>query len=319
MKATIKKYYIFNVLKITKDTFMQFIYKIIYNSKINFVLRNTNKLLSPILPKKIKIPPSGILTIRNSEKQVLKIKTNQTSYLTYLIFWEGYKNFEYSIIFKRLIKNINVFFDIGSNIGYYSLLAAWLNDKINIVAFEPASGPLFYLKENVKFNNFNNIKVEEIALSEKNGEIVFYEVKNKKYKYLEHNLAGESNAGSKTTNRNYVPVFVKSKTLNEYILENNEEKIDLIKLDTEGTEHLILKHANIILEKFKPIVICETLYNTIEPELETIFKKYEYDFYNHTKDGLIKVNSIIRDADNGVRNCFFVHSSKFYLIKEFVK
>ncbi len=49
--------------------------------------------------------------------------------------------------------------------------------------------------------------------------------------------------------------------------KNNEEELDLIKLDTEGTEHLILKHANIILEKFKPIVICETLYNTIEPEL----------------------------------------------------
>ncbi len=45
---------------------------------------------------------------------------------------------------------------------------------------------------------------EAIALSHKEGEIEFYEIRNKKYKYLEHNLGGESNTGSKTTGRNFV-------------------------------------------------------------------------------------------------------------------
>ncbi len=90
-------------------------------------------------------------------------------------------------------------------------------------------------------------------------------------------------------------------------------------MDTEGTEHLILEHSHSVLEKFKPIIICETLFDTIESDLEIIFRKYGYEFYNHTENGLEKVDSIIRKEDNGVRNCFFVHPSKFSQIKEFVK
>ena len=257
--------------------------------------------------------------VKNKDGKTLKIKTNQTNYLTKLIFWEGYENFEYTDLFIKLIKKIDVFYDIGSNIGYYALLAEMENPEIKVVAFEPASGPLYYLKKNVDLNNFKNITVEDIALSDKNGSITFFEIKNEKYKYLEHNLAGESNAGSKTEGRNFVPVKVKTKTFNEYISNTNHENIDLVKMDTEGTEHLILNHADVILEQIKPIFICETLFNTIEPELESIFNKYGYDFYNHTEAGLKKVASIIRDKDNGVRNCFFVHPSKYHLIEEFIQ
>lgn len=296
----------------------QVIYKFIYNPQINIVLRNLNKALSPILPDKIKIPPSGVLTLKNEGGKELKIKTNQTNYPTHLIFWQDYQNFEYTDIFIRLIKKMNVFYDIGANIGYYSLLAEMENPEIKVIGFEPASGPLFYFKENIRINKFKNITIEDIALSEKTGEITFYEIKNKKYSYLEHNLAGEGNAGSKTNNRNFVPVLVKTKTLDQYILEANEEAVDLIKMDTEGTEHLILKHSTFVLERMKPIIICETLYDTIEFELQSIFEKFGYEFYNHTEAGLKKVKSIVRTYDDGVRNCFFVHPSKFDLIKEFV-
>ena len=297
----------------------QIVYRLIYNSTINRVLRNINKAFLPLLPNKIKIPPSGVLTIKNKEGKKIKVKTNQTNYLTNLIFWEGYQNFEYTDIFIKLIKKVDVFYDIGSNIGYYSLLAEMENPEIQVVAFEPASGPLHYLKENVSINVFKNIKVVNMALSEKTGSITFFEIKNKKYTYLEHNLAGEGNAGSKTTGRNFVPTKVKTKTFNEYVANANQKSIDLVKMDTEGTEHLILEYADVILEQMKPIFICETLFDTIELELELIFNKYGYDFYNHTDTGLKKVSSIIRDKDNGVRNCFFVHPSKSHLIKEFVE
>lgn len=297
----------------------QIFYKIIYSPTINKVLRNINKILVPVLPNKIKIPPSGVLIIKNEDGKKLKIKTNQTNYLTQLLFWEGYRNFEYTDIFIKLIKKVKVFYDIGSNIGYYLLLAKMENPEINVVAFEPANSPLFYLKENVSINNFKNITVEEIALSEKTGSMTFFEIKNKKYTYLEHNLAGEGNAGTKTTQRNYVATTVKTKTFNEYVSDTSQERIDLVKMDTEGTENLILKYSDVILEQMKPIFICETLFDTIEPELESIFKKYGYDFYNHTKEGLKKVTSILREKDNGIRNCFFVHPSKFYLIEEFVQ
>jgi FkbM family methyltransferase len=294
----------------------QIFYKIIYNKNVNVLLRNLNKILSPIIP--FKIPPSGILSLKNTDGKKLKISTNQTNYLTHLLFWHGYQNFEYTAIFIKLIKKINVFYDIGANIGYYSLLAELENPNVKVVGFEPAKGPLFFFRENVRLNGFTKILIEDIALSEKNGEITFNEIKNKKYAYLEHNLAGESNAGSISINRNFVKTQVKTKTLDQFVHDVNEQSIDLIKMDTEGTEHLILQHASEVLEHMKPIVICETLYSTIEVELQAIFEKYGYECYNHTEEGLTKVKSIVRTTDNGVRNCFFVHPSKFNLIKEFV-
>ena len=297
----------------------QIIYKTIYQKNINWVLRGVNKFLFPALPKKIKIPPSGILKIRNAEGKVLKIKTNQTSYLTTLIFWNGgYQNFEYTEIFIKLIKKVHSFFDVGANIGFYSLIAAQENEKIHVTGFEPARGPLFYFKENVQLNEFSNIKIESEALSDKNGTITFYEVSNKKYTYLEYNLAGESNAGSKTKGRNFEMTKVKTLTLDEYVGKNNVANIDLIKMDTEGTENLILEKAEFVLDEMKPIIICETLFNTIEPELEQIFQSKGYEFYNHVEGGLKKENSIVRKMDNGIRNCFFVHPSKRHLIEEFI-
>ena len=297
---------------------MQIIYKIIYQKTINKVLRNLNKLMISILPKKIKLPPSGSIEIKNSSGKTLKIETNQTSYLTQLIFWNGYTNFEYTDIYTKLIKKIGVFYDIGANIGFYSLIAEMENDNIKVVGFEPATGPLHYFKENVKVNNLKNIKVEPLALSEKEGKITFHEIKNQKYKYLEHNLAGESNAGSKTKGRNYVLTDVNTTTLDKYVKDNHVDNIDLMKMDTEGTEHLILEQSQHVLSIMKPIIICETLFNTIEPQLESILSSYGYEFYNHVGNGLKKVEHITRTEDNGVRNCFFVHPSKSHLIEEFI-
>ena len=297
----------------------QLLYKVIYNKHVNKMLRNLNRILRPILPEKIKLPPSGIIRFKNNLGQVLSIKTNQTSYITQLLYWEGYQNFEYTDIFIKLIKKINVFYDIGANIGYYSLLAEIENKNIKVIGFEPANGPLSYFRENIKINKFKNIRVESLALSDKEGEITFYEIRNKKYTYLEHNLAGEGNSGSKMSGRNFVPISVKTTTLDKYVENAKEANIDLIKMDTEGTEHFILENSDNVLKLMKPIIICETLFNTIELELEKLMRSYGYEFYNHTEMGLEKVNTIVRQEDNGVSNCFFVHPNKFDLIEEFVK
>ncbi len=285
---------------------------------LNWVLRNLNKLLSFILPKKIRIPPSGIFTLKTDSGKI-KISTNQTSYVSQLLFWNGYKKFEYSEIFEKLIKDVNSFFDIGSNIGYYSLIAAKSNPKIKAHAFEPALGPKFYLNENISINQFqNNIKAIDLALSNKTGNIDFYEVENVKYKYLKYNLAGEGNAGTKTTSRDFVKNTVKTLTLDNYVKLNDIDNIDLIKIDTEGTEIDILKSGKKSIEKYHPIIICETLFNAIEDELDVFFRELNYEFYNHTEKGLEKVLTIKREKDNGIRNCFFVPKSKLDLISKFI-
>jgi FkbM family methyltransferase len=293
-------------------------YKIIYQKNINYFLRNINFGLKNLFFNKVKIPPSGILNLK-TDSGILKVKTNQTSYLTQLLFWNGYKNFEYSELFEKLSKNTDTFLDIGSNIGYYSLLGVKSNPEMKVFAFEPAYGPKYFLNENIRINNFtNNISGVDLALSNTIGEIDFYEVESLKYKYINYNLAGEGNAGTKKTSRNFIKNTVKATTLTQFVKSNNIENIDLIKIDTEGTEVDILLSGEEVVKHFQPIVICETLFNTIEDDLDDFFKDLNYEFYNHIENGLKKVSTIKRTQDNGIRNCFFVPKSKYKLISEFV-
>jgi hypothetical protein len=107
-------------------------------------------------------------------------------------------------------------------------------------------------------------------------------------------------------------------TLDNFIRTRNEPFPDIIKIDTEGTENLILANGSEVLGH-RPIVICETLYNKIESELEDIMGARGYHFYNHVNGKLRPVKSIKRQHDDGVRDCFFVHPTKQSLIQSFVE
>ncbi len=297
---------------------MTLFHKIIYQPTINKLIRTINYFLSPVLPKHIKIYPSGTLKVRFKKNKLhFYLKTNQTSFLTRELFWEKPENFEYTKLFINLIASINTFIDVGTNIGYYSILGAKLNSTLVTYAFEPSPGVMHYLKENIKMNGLQNrIQIAPLALSNASETIDFYEMKNPKFPAI-NNLSGEHNMGTKE-NRSSHKITVKSITLDQYVANKKIDAIDLIKLDTEGAEYLILEGANHVIKTLKPIIICETLFNNIEKKLEVIMKAYNYNFYNHTENGLQKVKTIIRSEDDGVRNCFFVPTEKVPLIEKWV-
>lgn len=293
----------------------QLFYRIIYHPGINKVLRNLNKVLSPILPGYLQVPPSGTLTIELNDSS-FKFCTNQTNYTSQILFWKGIYAMEYTVIFEQLIKKCDCFYDIGSHAGYYSLIAVSQNPTIKVVAFEPASGPFHYLQKNISINNFNSIHAYQMAIGEKDGHAEFLEATHHKYKYLKHNLLAISNLKEEKQGRTMKRVDVRVLTLDKFVSDFNEPYPDILKLDTEGTEHTILQHAQNVLAN-KPIVICETLFNTIEDKLEKIMGNLGYLFFNHKNGKLQQVKSIIRMHDDGVRDCFFVHPEKKHLIQEF--
>jgi len=263
------------------------------------------------------INPSGTISLKVLD-QNLKIKTNQTSYISSQLYWDGTKNYEYSSIFFELIKKINCFVDIGANIGYYSTSAALINKEIKIYAIEPSVSVIKYLKQNIEINGLENqIKTFQIALSDSENQIDFFELYNPKYPNID-NLSGEHNSGTKKIS-NTNKYKVNSISFDAFCSKEKIEKIDLIKIDTEGYEAVILEHSQQVIERDKPIIICETLFNKIEPQLEKLMLNQGYKLFNHIDNfGLKEVTTIIRTKDNGVRNCFFVHPSKINLIEEFI-
>jgi FkbM family methyltransferase len=293
------------------------LYRLIYHPLINKVFRNINKFLSPVLPVSLKIPPSGTITVHLKNSK-FRFVTNQTNTTSQLLFWKGPYSVEYTSIFEDLIKSCTCYYDIGAHAGYYSILAATVNPQIVAVAFEPASGPFFYLKENIKVNHFEKrVRAYPIAIGNEVGHVEFLEALHTKYTYLQHNLIAVSNLNIEQPGRLMEKVTVEITSLDHFIQEKKEPWPDLIKMDTEGTEHLILEGALEVLKR-KPIIISETLFKTNEAPLESIMKKNGYQFYNYFGGKLYPVATLYRKEDNGVHDCFFVHPEKFHLIQKYI-
>ncbi len=65
------------------------------------------------------------------------------------------------------LKDDDILFDIGANIGVYSLYAAALNSKCRIFSFEPEAQNFSHLCQNIYRNGFLNITPCNVALSSK--------------------------------------------------------------------------------------------------------------------------------------------------------
>lgn len=135
---------------------------------------------------------------------------------------DKYDRFEREFLSKNIQPN-GIFFDIGSNVGVYSLFVSSKRKDVKVHAFEPILKIAERLKYNSKINNLNDrLKVNNIALTDTNG---FASFSLEKESLVFGQMSGE----------------VPCKTLINYMDENGIEKIDAIKIDVEGAEDKVLK------------------------------------------------------------------------------
>lgn len=292
---------------------MQIFYRFIYNGFINSLLRGVNRLCADWLP--FKLHPSGKINVKLKSGTEFKLHINQTSHVARQIYYYGPDAFEYTSLFDRLAPKCNSFFDIGANIGYYSFLAERCGVK-DVYSFEPSPDAIFYLQKNAELNESKNIRIFQLALSNSNESISFHKVKSLKYKYLKHNLGGVS--GVNPIGKESERITVQSITLDDFVNKNMIGQLDLIKIDTEGTEDKILQGAAHTIANHRPIIICETLYKKIETEIATEIQKHNYLMYKFLKGGLYATQTLARVQDDGVRDCFFVPPEKKDLLNEFI-
>jgi FkbM family methyltransferase len=276
--------------------------KLLYVKNINTFLRNVLKPFSSILPTQFKFPVNGMFALKGNHVPPFKMITNPTSFATKKLFWDNIEGFEFNSVkvFCKLVKHSKVFFDIGSNIGYYSLLASSITNKaMSVYAFEPMPDAFNLLKQNIDINGFTNIKAFQLALSNSTGEATFYLIPNKKFENFPQ-LTGDgglnkNHSGKRTT----INFDVKINTLDTITDENlNGAIIDLIKLDTEANEHFVLQGAKNVIRTHRPIIQCEILKNEIEVELANILIETNYIYYRATDNGLIIVPSILNNNTN---------------------
>lgn len=152
-------------------------------------------------------------------------------------------------LLKRLLSPGMVFFDIGANVGYYTLIAARLvRGEGRVHAFEPEPGNFRLLVRNIQANSFTNVTAVPKAVSDRIATVELF-------------LDGLNRGGPSLSRRN-IPeisgsVFVDTLTLDSYLEETETTHVDLIKMDTQGMEGHIVSGAVRTLTEGRPRIIME--------------------------------------------------------------
>ncbi len=152
-------------------------------------------------------------------------------------------------IFKDLLKEGATVVDIGTNIGYYTVIAGKrVGPKGKVFAYEPNRDSFNLLQQNIKINNFKNITPVNIALSDSLGRRVLYFGDNK---------CTHSFSDNRKTGRNEL---VETDTLDNSLKKHGSPKIDMIKMDIEGAEILALEGMIETIERSPGLIIFTEFY-----------------------------------------------------------
>lgn len=205
-----------------------------------------------------------------------KIKFFIGDFFSFETFFISKKFEETSLI--KIIKYLNnkehntCIFDIGSNIGFYSLLFS-LNDRATVYSFEPFEKTALIQKKNITINNRKNIILKQLALSSKDNEgSVYYD----KIFTLPSNSLNISEKSEFTRNQNFNQK-VDISSLETFCIKNKIEKVDFIKIDVEGEEFKIFNDIDNFLNKFKPIIYLEVHTTYSEAEKSYVYDKTFFD------------------------------------------
>jgi FkbM family methyltransferase len=140
------------------------------------------------------------------------------------------------------VRHDTIMLDIGANMGFYSIRVGQKATNGKVIAFEPDPGNFATLERNLTLNKLTNVATYNAALSDKKDTLRLY-----KHPF---------NVGDyRLYNDGDFTEYVDVPTLR--IDDTIKSRVDLIKIDVQGFEYFVLKGAQALLEKYKPIIISE--------------------------------------------------------------
>ena len=189
-----------------------------------------------------------------------------------------YEEYE-TLLMLSQVNNNSVVVDVGANIGYYTLLLAQKCKKV--YAIEPEKECFEILRKNIVDNKLKNVVLINLAASDKRGKKELFVDKN--------NLGNNRLVNDKRKTINDKCLRVNTLRLGDILI--NEQKIDLIKIDTQGWEPAVIDGAKKIIGRDRPTLFLE--YSPSEYKdngmieyLKTIYKNIwsiDYWFYRCRK------------------------------------
>ena len=172
-----------------------------------------------------------------------------------------------AVLRSRLRKGM-VFFDIGANVGYYTLFASTLiGNSGRVFAFEPEPENMRMLIEHIKINERTNIVPVQKALSDVPGIL--------RFDGTAHTMCKFSDDGN---------IEVECTTLDTFVQESGIIP-EILKIDIEGAEVRALHGADACLSEIQPEIILSVHDGLLDRCLD-ILSEYNYNVEQLSPDDL---------------------------------
>ena len=187
-------------------------------------------------------------------------------------YWVG--NYELAIqkCLTRELKPGDVFYDVGANAGFFSLLGSKrVGQKGHVFAFEPLPENIKTLKGNLQLNDIQNCTVVEAAVSDSVGTVRFSPGPHSSMAHI----AQQGSDGQEL-------MLLRAVTLDEFA--STSPVPDFIKMDIEGAEIRALHGSEGILEgACPPKLMIEFHGEGLREQGRILLGKHGYSFF--TLDG----------------------------------
>ena len=171
----------------------------------------------------------------------MKIDCDLNDYIPNRIFHFGHWEPDVGSQIRRILKDGDVFVDVGANVGYDSLLASGIVGRVgSVIAIEASPRNFEILSNNVRLNGLDNVRLVNMAVSDREGTIDLFGGPA-------HNKGRSTLLPSRGLS---VEARVRSAPLDKILSGDELARVRLIKMDIEGAELPVLENILSQIHKY---------------------------------------------------------------------
>lgn len=172
----------------------------------------------------------------------------------------------------QYLKQGDVFFDIGANVGYYTVLGSKLAGKSGkVIAFEPSVRNISYLYRHIQVNKLDNVIVVPAACGNKTSLVSFSEGPNSAMGHIADKTVFEIDE------TNFIKTPVALLSIDD-VAEMLQIKPQVIKIDVEGAEMDVLHGMEKIIDAGRPVLFLSVHSDELRKACINYLKNYNYSF-----------------------------------------
>lgn len=176
--------------------------------------------------------------------------------------WLGSFEYQKQRLFARLVRPGDVVYDVGANVGFYTLLSAVLcGEHGHVYAFEPLPRNLLDLRRHLEMNGMRHCSVIAAAACRQDGQARFDAS-------LERSQTHLSPTGE---------ILVKTVALDTLVARGQIRPPGFMKIDIEGAELECLHGSAATIEQHRPAILLATHGSDAHRECLTLLQEWKYD------------------------------------------